>query len=69
MKEKLLGHWVEIQLTTGNTWTGRIEEWDEDALFISNGFEFGHTDHKGAECTNGEIKDIAPTESREFSLK
>ncbi len=69
MNEKLIGSWVEVELVNGNTWVGRLEEWDEDAIFISNGHEFGHRDHKGAECTNGEARSVSETELREFSVK
>ncbi|EQC47245.1 hypothetical protein [Bacteriovorax sp. Seq25_V] len=69
MNEDLIGSWVTIELTSGKTWTGRIEEWDEDAIFISNGFEFGHKSHKGAECTNDEASKVTPTDSREFAVE
>lgn len=69
MDQKLIGFWVEVELVNGNKWVGRIEEWDEDALFISNGFEFGHSNHKGAECTTGEVAKVEPTDLREFSVK
>ncbi len=69
MNEDLIGTWVTIDLTSGKQWTGRIEEWDEDAIFISNGFEFGHKNHKGAECTNDEAAKILPTDVREFSVE
>ncbi len=68
MNEKLIGSWVEVELVNGKKWVGRIEEWDEDALFISNGFEFGHPNHKGAECTNDEAAKVEPTELREFAV-
>lgn len=68
MNDKLIGQWAEISLNNGGTWVGRIEEWDEDAIFISNGYEFGHPKHKGAECTNGEVSKIMATDSREFIL-
>lgn len=67
--EKLVGNWVEIELVNGNKWTGKLEEWDEDAIFISNGFEFGHENHKGAECTNGEAAKVSATDIREFSVE
>jgi len=66
---KLIGTWVEIELVNGKKWVGRLEEWDEEAVFISNGFEFGHQNHKGAECTNDEVHKMSPTELREFSVK
>jgi hypothetical protein len=68
MDERLIGKWVKITLTNDKEWIGQIEEWDEDALFISNGNAFGKPGHKGAECTNGEIKDIAETDLREFQV-
>ena len=69
MNEKLIGKWAQITLSNGGTWIGRVEEWDEDAIFISNGHEFGHPEHKGAECTNGEVSAIVETDSREFLLE
>ena len=69
VNEKLIGSWVEIELVNGNKWIGKLEEWDEDAIFISNGFEFGHANHKGAECTNGEASKVTLTDLREFSVK
>lgn len=66
--EKIIGRWVEVELVNGKKWTGKLEEWDEEAVFISNGFEFGHGDHKGAECTNDEVKKILETGEREFSV-
>ncbi|MFZ8934474.1 MAG: hypothetical protein ACO2ZP_11295, partial [Bacteriovoracaceae bacterium] len=66
---KLIGTWVEIELVNGKKWVGRLEEWDEEAVFISNGFEFGHQNHKGAECANDEVQKISSTELREFSVK
>lgn len=69
MNEKLIGTWVEIELVSGQKWVGRLEEWDEDAIFISNGHKFGHDDHKGAECTTGEASKVLPTDLREFSVK
>ncbi len=68
MDEKLIGSWVQIELVNGKKWVGKLEEWDEDAIFISNGFEFGHKNHKGAECTNDEARKMQPTELREFSV-
>lgn len=69
MNEELIGKWVEVELVNGKKWTGRLEEWDEDAVFISNGFEFGHPKHKGAECTNGEAASVTATDKKEFSVK
>lgn len=67
--QSLVGTWVEVELVNGSTWVGRLEEWDEEAIFISNGFEFGHVNHKGAECTNGEASKVTSTDKREFSVK
>lgn len=69
MNDELIGKWVEVELVNGKKWTGRLEEWDEDAVFISNGFEFGHPNHKGAECTNGEAASVTATDKKEFSVK
>ena len=69
VNEKLIGTWVEVEIAGGKKWVGRVEEWDEEALFISNGFEFGHKNHKGAECTNEEAIKVTSTELREFSLE
>ncbi len=69
MNDDLIGSWVEISLSNGKNWVGKIEEWDEDAIFISNGFAFGHSDHKGAECTNGEASQVVPTDKREFFVE
>lgn len=68
MDQSVLGKWVEVELVNGKKWTGKLEEWDEEAVFISNGFEFGHDNHKGAECTNDEVTKILETEKREFSV-
>jgi hypothetical protein len=68
MDESKLGKWVQVELVNGKKWVGRLEEWDEDAVFISNGFEFGHANHKGAECANSEVKDLVITEKSEFSV-
>lgn len=69
MNEKLIGTWVEVELQNGKKWIGRLEEWDEDAIFISNGYKFGHENHKGAECTNNEASSVISTDQREFSVK
>ncbi len=66
--ETVIGKWVEVELVNGKKWIGRLEEWDEEAVFISNGHEFGHKDHKGAECTNDEVAKLLETTSREFSI-
>ncbi|MBJ00978.1 MAG: hypothetical protein CME67_07075 [Halobacteriovoraceae bacterium] len=69
MDQSLVGKWVEVVLVNGKKWTGRLEELDEEAVFISNGNEFGKPGHKGAECANNEVKSIVETEAREFSVK
>ena len=68
MDQSVLGKWVEVELVNGKKWIGKLEEWDEEAVFISNGFEFGHENHKGAECTNDEVTKILETSAREFSV-
>ena len=68
MNNKLIGTWVQVELVDGKKWIGKLEEWDEDAIFISNGYEFGHQNHKGAECTNNEASSVTPTDLREFSV-
>lgn len=68
MDQSVLGKWVEVELVNGKKWIGKLEEWDEEAVFISNGFEFGHENHKGAECTNDEVTKILETSEREFSV-
>lgn len=68
MDQSVIGKWVEVELVNGKKWTGKLEEWDEEAVFISNGFEFGHDNHKGAECTNDEVTKILETSIREFSV-
>lgn len=68
MDQSIVGKWVEIELVNGKQWVGRLEEWDEEAIFISNGFEFGHKSHKGAECTNEEVATILETDEREFRV-
>lgn len=68
MDQSVIGKWVEVELVNGKKWTGKLEEWDEEAVFISNGFEFGHQNHKGAECTNDEVTKILETDKREFSV-
>lgn len=68
MDEKLIGNWVEVTLVNGKTWVGYLEEWDEEALFITNGNAFGAPDHKGAECTNDEVSKVLETSQREFSV-
>lgn len=64
----LIGKWVEAELVNGKKWTGRLEEWDEEAFFISNGHSFGETGHKGAECAADEISNVVATDQREFSV-
>lgn len=67
--EDLLGNWVEVLLVNGKTWVGRLEEVDEDAIFISNGHGFGESGHKGAECTLDEAKKVIATAKREFFVE
>ncbi len=69
MQQELIGTWVEIELVNGKKWIGKLEEWDEDVIFISNGYEYGHQNHKGAECTNGEVSKVLLTDQREFFVK
>jgi len=69
MDEKLIGTWVEVELVNGKKWTGKIEEWDEEALFISNGFQFGHDNHKGAECASNEVAKVESSSVKEFSVE
>lgn len=68
MDRTIVGKWVEIELVNGKKWTGYLEEWDEDAVYISNGEKFGEAGHKGAECTNDEVKNIYESADREFSV-
>ena len=68
VQDDLIGKWVEIELTNNKKWVGRLEEWDEDAIFISNSFEFTNENHKGAECTNDKAVKVLPTDLREFSV-
>ena len=69
MNQSLIGKWVEVELVDGKKWVGRLEEADEEAVFISNGHEFGKPNHKGAECANNEVKSIVETDKREFAVK
>ena len=69
MYEEFVGKWVEIALVNGKKWTGRLEEADEDAIFISNGNDFGKPGHKGAECTLDEAESVNETASREFHVE
>ena len=68
MHEDLIGKWVEVTLVNGKKWVGQLEEWDEEALFITNGNDFGTPNHKGAECTNDEVSKVLETSERSFSL-
>lgn len=68
MDNSVIGKWVEVELVNGKKWIGRLEEWDEEAVFISNGNGFGEPGHKGAECTNDEVTKILETDKREFSV-
>lgn len=69
MDQSKIGKWVEVELVNGKKWIGRVEEWDEEALFISNGFEFGHSSHKGAECASNEVATVLETEKRDFEVR
>jgi hypothetical protein len=68
MDKSVVGKWVEVTLVNGKKWIGKLEEWDEDALFISNGNDFGAPGHKGAECTNDEVSTVLETAEREFTI-
>lgn len=67
--ESLLGKWVEVDIVNGKRWIGVLEEVDEEAVFITNGHPFGHADHKGAECTIGEVASISESVESEFSVE
>lgn len=67
--DDLIGKWVEVSLVGGKRWVGRLEEADEDAIFISNGNEFGKAGHKGAECTLEEAEKVLETAEREFFVE
>lgn len=67
--EDLLGKWVEITLADGKKWVGILEEVDEDAIYITNGNDFGTKDHKGAECTLDEAQTMVETALREFHVE
>ena len=69
MNENFIGNWVEIILVNGSRWIGKLEEWDEDALTISNGNKFGQENHKGAECTNEEAAKVSLTDLRELYVE
>jgi hypothetical protein len=66
--QSIIGSWVEVTLVNGKKWIGQLEEWDEEAVFISNGHAFGTNEHKGAECTNDEVSKILETSQREFQI-
>tara|TARA_Y100000031_G_C8025042_1_gene294446 strand:- start:80 stop:289 length:210 start_codon:yes stop_codon:yes gene_type:complete len=68
MDQNLVGKWVEVTLVNEKVWIGILQEWDEEALFISNGEKFGTEDFKGSECTNDEVKTVVPTDQREFAV-
>lgn len=68
MDQSKIGKWVKVELVNGTVWNGRLEEWDEDAVFISNGFEFGHSNHKGAECANSEVKELLVSDIEDFTI-
>ena len=66
MHKKLVGKWVEVTLINGKVWVGILEEWDDEALFISNGHKFGTSKHKGAECTNNEVSKVVEATTNKF---
>lgn len=68
MHDDLIGKWVEVTLVNNKKWTGYLEEWDEEALFITNGIKFGEKNFKGSECTNEEVATVVETSTREFSI-
>lgn len=68
MNENLIGKWVEVTLVNDKKWTGYLEEWDEEALFITNGIKFGEKDFKGSECASQEVKNVVETSTQEFSI-
>ncbi len=68
IQENLIGKWVEVTLVNNKKWTGYLEEWDEEALFITNGVKFGEEGFKGSECTNDEVKLVVTSETEEFSI-
>ena len=69
MYENFLGKWVELTLVNGKKWTGKLEEVDEDAIFITNGNDFGTKDHKGAECTLEEADSISEIDTQVFHVE
>ncbi|MCO4793682.1 MAG: hypothetical protein KC493_08225 [Bacteriovoracaceae bacterium] len=69
MDKSAVGKWVEIELVNGKIWVGFLEEWDEDAVFITNGIKFGETDFKGAECAPEEVTKVEETEKRDFVIE
>lgn len=68
MQNDLIGKWVEVTLVNDKKWVGYLEEWDEEALFITNGIKFGEKDFKGSECASEEVKLVTETQEREFSI-
>ena len=68
MNKAKVGDWVEVTLEGDRTWIGQVVEWDEDALFISNGIKEGGKGFKAAECSNNEALDVKVTDKREFSV-
>ncbi|MAZ48694.1 MAG: hypothetical protein CME65_09020 [Halobacteriovoraceae bacterium] len=68
MDQNLVGKWVEVTLVNEKTWIGILQEWDEEALFISNGEKFGTEDFKGSECASEEVKHVVVTEKRAFEI-
>lgn len=69
MEESYIGKWVEVELVNGKKWIGKLEEWDEEAVFISNGTGFGEDGHKGAECASNEVANVDITDKRSFEVK
>lgn len=68
MSKPKVGQWVEIELVNGKTWVGKLEEWDDEAIFITSGSKEGEENYKAAECTVAEAKAVNLTEKREFEV-
>ena len=66
MNKAKVGDWVEIELEGDRIWIGQVVEWDEDALFISNGIKEGAQGFKAAECANNEALKVEVTSKRIF---
>lgn len=69
MDQSIIGKWVKVTLVNNKQWVGLLEEWDEDALYITNGVKFGEEGHKGAECAESEVKTVVETSERDFSIQ